>query len=104
MPRLRGIEGGGQGGLDPRRARLSRIHDASILGLAASIGGFLVVAFFFTFLGQWGPTTGFWVRFALATLGASAVMCVVTIYTVALLIASDPRTIHERSRLDDEEE
>ena len=103
MPRLRRIEGGGLGGLDPRRARLARIHDASILGLAFSVGAFLVVGFFFGTTAP-GPSVAFWSRLALATLAAVAVMCVATVYMVAFLFDADPRTRRERRRLPDEPE
>ena len=103
MPRLRPIEGGGVGGLDPRRARLARIHDASILGLALSVGGFLVVGFFFGTT-ETGPSVAFWGRLALATLAAIAVMCVATVYMVAFLFDADPRTRRERRRVPEDPE
>lgn len=96
--RLRAVEGGGRGGLDPRRARLARIHDASILGLAASAGAFLLVGFVLA-AGQWSENAMFWTRLAMATLAVSAVMCVVTIYTVALLFEADPRTLRARRHM-----
>ena len=95
MRRLRAIEGGGRGGLDPRRARLARVHDASILGLVGCIAAFGVVSFFLL-TGNWSEGILFWAKLGLAVLGVASVMCVATIYMVAFAFDADPRTRREQ--------
>ena len=103
MRPLKGIEGGGQGGLDPRRARLARVHDASILGMAGAAIGFFMVGFMLI-AGSWQGAVIFWARLALATLALVGVMCVVTIYTVAFMFDASPRTRREqRAQPEDDE-
>ena len=94
MPRLRALEGGGAGGLDPRRARLARIHEVAVLGMAGGGGSFLVVGFFFG-LGHWGPLVSVITKASLAALAVTTVSCVATIYTVAMIFDTDPRTVRE---------
>ncbi len=98
MPALRRIEGGGAGGLDPRRARLNRIHNVAILGLFACLVGFAVVGFFSLMVQVAGPLLVA-ERVALAGLAVGAVAFVVTIYMVAMMFDSDPRTRRELKRL-----
>jgi hypothetical protein len=95
MPGFRAIEGGRSGGLDPRRAQLSRAHDLSTLGLAGSVGALLVIGFLLA-AGQWGPGPVSWAHLALAALALSSVMCVVTIYLTSLFYDAHPRTARER--------
>jgi hypothetical protein len=104
MARLRGIEGGAEGGLDPRRARLSRIHDISILGLAASVVAFLLLLFTSNVV-QWGPSALMWIRVILALSVVGAASCVATIFMVAFLFDADPRSQRERRQaaLDEDE-
>ena len=102
MRPLKGIEGGAQGGLDPRRARLARVHDAAILGMAGAAVGFFVVGFLLM-AGQWEGAVVFWARLALATLAMVGIMCVATVYMVAFMFDADPRTRRERRDLPAEE-
>ena len=103
MRRLRAIEGGATGGLDPRRARLARVHDVAILALAASFVALPIVGFAFAAEPWSGPAVAlFHVALAGAVLGV--VSSVATVYMVAFIFDADPRTQRERARLPDPDE
>src|SRR5437016_3391533 len=78
----------------PRRPRLARIHEVAVLGMAGGGGSFLVVGFFFG-LGHWGPLVSVITKASLAALAVTTVSCVATIYTVAMIFDTDPRTVRE---------
>ena len=87
------------------RRALVAIASAVVLAAAAGAAiGARVVGFFFG-LGHWGPLVSVITKASLAALAVTTVSCVATIYTVAMIFDTDPRTVREmrEAGLDDPE-